>query len=190
MLKSLTKSVFSWMFEEYRINWIVGSQADRAASSDDAVQLLGRKELAQIKISSTYKIRNAASFNASGLKGYVLMVGEQPAAVAHFAEPRHYDRASTWPLGPDEVALMDIATEEGMRGQGIAARLINGAEHHYRSLGAQRLIAFIWWSNTPSLRAFHKAGWKRIGLSLEAKVQGRWRAIRIPLSNYSIVSNR
>ncbi|MEJ2410290.1 MAG: GNAT family N-acetyltransferase [Novosphingobium sp.] len=169
------------LFDEYRINWIVASPSGRRVPPERDMRPVGREEHALLAGSPTYKVRNALSFGAAGLDGFALIVDEKPVCVAHFANPGQYDRASTWPLAEREVALMDIATEEEGRGKGIAARLIIGAESHYVSRGAGRLIAFIWWSNTPSVRAFRKAGWRRIGLSIEVRRAGHWFGLRCPL---------
>ena len=77
---------------------------------------------------------------------------------------------------------MDIATEEFARGKSYASALIAGVTERYMAQGTHRLIAFIWWSNTPSKRAFVKAGWRKIGLSIEVKIAGQWRGMRVPLS--------
>jgi L-amino acid N-acyltransferase YncA len=68
----------------------------------------------------------------------------------------------------DEVALVDLAV-----------RLIPAAMRAYLAQGYKRLVAFIWWSNAPSIRAFSKVGWQRIGMSVEWTIAGRWFAIRI-----------
>ena len=91
------------------------------------------------------------------------------------------DRAATWPLRPSEVAVMDLATEDALRGRGLAVRLMQATTSAHLARGKSRVIAFIWWSNTPSLRALTKAGWRRIGLSVEVLVAGKWLALRLPL---------
>jgi RimJ/RimL family protein N-acetyltransferase len=59
--------------------------------------------------------------------------------------------------------------------------LIRAATRRYLTEGRRRMIAFIWWSNTPSLRAFKKAGWKRIGFSMELRFGKHWLRLRVPL---------
>jgi L-amino acid N-acyltransferase YncA len=101
--------------------------------------------------------------------------------VVHFANLSQYDRAGTWSLRDGELALMDIVTEESARGSGLAVRLLEQTATQYLRLGTKRLIAFIWWSNGPSVRAFRKSGWHRIGLSVEWKIGARWFHLHIPL---------
>lgn len=181
-MKSLAKAVMGKLVAEYRINWIYA--ADRPDAAPDPAFAIGPENSlhrAALHASPTGKMRNSQSFARAGLAGVVLAQAGHPLCVAHFAEPGQYDRCSTWPLRNGEVALMDIATEERARGQGLAVHLIRGATRHYLSLGHTRLIAFIWWSNAPSIRAFTKAGWRRIGLSIDVRGGRRWRSLRIAL---------
>ena len=131
--------------------------------------------------SATPKMRSSLSFTRAGLTGLALVEEGRPVSVAHFATPADYDRAATWPLRATEVALMDIATEDAQRGRGLAVTLIRATTAHFLGAGKSRVICFIWWSNTPSLRAFTKAGWRRIGLSIEVCIGGKWLALRLPL---------
>ncbi len=182
--KAIIKSALNLCFDDYRINWIFASPTETKSSSgklnDVAVAITaGHRQI--LANSLTAKMRGSVSFNKSGLDGYVIEQFGQPLCVAHFADCARYDRAGTWPLAADEMALMDIATEEEMRGRGLAVRLISATTKLLLEQDKRRLIAFIWWSNTPSVRAFKKAGWRRIGLSIEILRASKWRSFRIPL---------
>lgn len=184
--KSLIKDALASLFEDYRINWIYASASINAdtesGNQPDSIHAISDGDVNALETSQTPKVKNSASFNKAGLEGYVLTDNGQIACVAHFADAAHYDRAGTWPISPDEMALMDIATEERAKGKGYAARLIAYATRLYHQNGKSRLIAFIWWSNKPSVRAFTKAGWQRVGFSFEICRNGTWRGVRIPLA--------
>jgi RimJ/RimL family protein N-acetyltransferase len=178
--KAMAKSVLNRLFRDYRINWIYASSAtkrDIAATP----QPLSPVQIDALLTSPTAKMRNAARFSQGGLDGFAMEVDGTPACVAHFADHARYDRNGTWVIGNNEIALMDIATEEAMRGRGLAVQMITAMTQHYITQGRDRVIAFIWWSNTPSVRAFDKAGWKRIGVSIEVAFGGRWRTVRLRL---------
>ena len=182
--KAIIKSALNLCFDDYRINWIFASPTKTKSSSgklnDVAVAITaGHRQI--LANSPTAKMRGSVSFNKSGLDGYVIEQFGLPLCVAHFADCARYDRAGTWPLAADEMALMDIATEEEMRGRGLAVRLISATTKLLLEQDKRRLIAFIWWSNTPSVRAFKKAGWRRIGLSVEILGANNWRSLRIPV---------
>lgn len=181
-VKSAIKAVAHRLVSEYRINWIYASRPTGHAREDDPdVKPETAADRVSLANSTTRKVRNSQAFAVAGYFGMVLSDGDQPVVVAHFARPDQYDRSSTWPLRAGEVCLISIATEERARGQGLAPRLIRAATARYLSRGCNRIIAFIWWNNRPSLRAFAKAGWNRIGFSIELRIGTRWLALRIPL---------
>lgn len=180
--KRVLKCLLGRVTSDYRINWIYAT--DTLPVSDDeafSIEPETAAHRAALRASSTGKMRNSQNYADAGLIGLVLTETGQPLAVAHFAEVNQYGRFSTWPLKNGEVALMDIATEESERGRGLAPRLIRAATRHYMTQGRKRLIAFVWWSNNPSIRAFKKAGWRRIGCSVELRFGGHWLALRGPL---------
>jgi hypothetical protein len=183
-LKSNIKSLLNRFFAEYRINVIYASRSEPTQNRShlyDAIYPVSNAYYAALANSPTAKMRNSAGFYESGLDGFVIEQDGRLVCVAHFADQARYDRAQTWPLAKTEMALMDIATEEVMRGNSLAVRLICSATEMYLNQGKRRVIAFIWWSNTPSVRAFKKAGWYRIGFSIEALVMGKWLSLRIPV---------
>jgi GNAT superfamily N-acetyltransferase len=184
-LKQAGKAVLGRIVADYRINWIYAADDLQAIPQDDpdvATVPLTSELAAALDLSTTGKMRNSLSYRRAGLDGLAIADGGKPVCVAHFADPARYDRTSTWPIRADEMAIMDLVTEDAMRGRGLATRLLAAAARIYLSQGKRRAIAFIWWSNTPSLRAFSKAGWRRIGFSLEFSSAGHWHAIRIPFS--------
>lgn len=181
-IKKLARRLLRRLASEYRINWIYATDLPPKLAHDTfAVEPETAAHRTLLLASSTDKVRNSQSYANAGLAGLVLVQNGHPLAVAHFAEADQYHRTSTWPLRPGEVCLMDIATETHARGRGLAPRLIAAAARHYLAQGRTRLIAFIWWSNTPSSRAFEKAGWRRIGFSTELRFGRHWLTVRIPL---------
>jgi RimJ/RimL family protein N-acetyltransferase len=183
-IKAFIKSALNRWLTDYRINWIFASPPKSISPNadwNDVAVTITTEHRQILAASPTAKMRGSVSFNKSGLDGYVIEQSGQPLCVAHFADCARYDRAGTWPLGVDEMALMDIATEEAMRGRGLAVRLITATTKLLLNKGKRRVIAFIWWSNVPSVRAFKKAGWRRIGLSVEILSANSWKSVHIPL---------
>jgi len=175
------------IFKDYRINWIYAADAgyrtphvhgDTPHPVDGELQRL-------LALSTTPKMANSLTYTRAGLEGFAIVREGLPLCVAHFARKEQYGRSATWPLGSNEVALMDIVTEGAARGQGLAPKLIAATTRHYLDAGFDRLIAFIWWRNSPSLRAFTAAGWYRAGLSIELQFARRWRCYRIRLRRHN-----
>lgn len=185
-MRSLTKTVLSRLTAEYRINWIFASSFGREVPAGNATVLQPSGEWIEALASSpTERMRKSAAYARCGMNGYVMVARDRPVCVAHFAEPHEYERSATWPLKDGEAAMMDIATEEAERGRGLAVEMIRATSGIYEEKGHKRLLAFIWWSNRPSVRAFSKAGWRRIGLALEMRVSQHWLVLHIPLESLS-----
>jgi hypothetical protein len=182
-VKALLRRMLGAVLGDYRINWIYAIDRPAHVPSSEGYDIRPVDDTMHpaIALSSTGKLANTLSYARAGMAGLALMREEKPLCVVHFARPDQYARSDTWPLRPGQMALMDIATEESARGQGLAPCLIAASARHFLEHDAQRLIAFIWWSNTPSVRAFTKAGWRRIGLSIEICLAGHWLALHIPL---------
>jgi GNAT superfamily N-acetyltransferase len=183
---SLAKSVLSRLTAEYRINWIFASAYGQSGVAKPAAVLQPSDAWIEALASSpSDQVRKSAEYARCGMAGYVIVEQDRPVCVAHFAEPHEYERSATWPLKEGEAALMDIATEEAERGRGLAVDLIRATSDAYQTKGHKRLLAFVWWSNTPSVRAFSKAGWRRIGLALEMRVSQHWLVLHIPFESLS-----
>lgn len=183
-MKRLFRAALGWLVDDYRINWIYATTtpSPMPPRPGDSIIVTNDALRAKLAVSPTDKVRGSLSYARAGLEGLVLVRQGEPLCVAHFARAHQYDRAATWPLRQGDIALMDIATQESARGQGLAPQVIAAASRHFITKAQSRLIAFIWWSNAPSVRAFAKAGWRRIGFSVEWQMAGRWWNVRLPLS--------
>jgi RimJ/RimL family protein N-acetyltransferase len=184
-MKSLIRSMLHAIFADYRINWIVAAEPDtlrhKQPSQFVPIIPLSDDHCQRLLHSETDKMRNAVSQAKGGLTGFVIADNAQPICVAHFATRAQYEYMSTWPITQSQIALMDIATEEDFRGRGLAVQMIEAMTMRYMEQGYDKIIAFIWWSNAPSVRAFSKAGWKKIGFSVEILVADKWRSLRVPI---------
>jgi RimJ/RimL family protein N-acetyltransferase len=183
--KDLGKAILTKLFKDYRLNVIYASDGppniEGSTPAHPGFTSVGPSQLAAMEHSQTAKIRGSAGYGRAGLKGFAIVDQGIPVCAAHFAASAQYNRAGTWPLKHGQLALMDIATEESARGRGLAGQLIAQSTQYFRAHGAEAVIAFIWWSNTPSLRAFTKAGWRKIGFSVELLIGGKWRSLHIKL---------
>lgn len=63
-------------------------------------------------------------------------------------------------LANDEAKLVQITVAEKYRRQGIAQALLEAAAKTAAARGFRRVLCRIWHSQTASIRAFEKAGWK------------------------------
>lgn len=124
------------------------------------------------------KTAKAARFMITGAYAHaVLADGVSPAAIAFFYDSGVFGSHDILPLGACETALVELVTAPEHRGRGLASALIAESSNAMFERGSKRQRAWIWWSNTPSIRAFRKAGWRRTGFTLQFRVG----AIRIAL---------
>jgi GNAT superfamily N-acetyltransferase len=136
---------------------------------------------ATLKQLADFALINACSgFVHDESKCYVWMVGGAPAAVCvYWWNPLYATRRNFWPLIDKEAKLIHIETAETMRGKGIAAALIAASSYEMIAKnGFRRLFARVWHSNTPSMRAFVRSGWRQIAFVLECDTRLRKKPIR------------
>lgn len=162
--------VLRWLarmvFGDYRLNWVLRSACPpvlapvlpagtvvRRITAEDRV-LIGRDDNPRFRDSP----------GDVGTASFVLVADRAPRCVAQFVAPADYRDATIWPLAPDSLALVNIVTRADSRGRGFAPLLIAAAT---TLAGGGPAICFIWWNHHASLRAFRRAGWRRIGFSVE-----------------------
>lgn len=92
-----------------------------------------------------------------------------------------YLKRNFWPLQAGEAKLVQIITLPQMRGAGVATLLISQSCRDMAARGFTKAFARIWHSNTPSIKAFERAGWVRIALVLEINPFRRSQPHRIRL---------
>lgn len=161
---------------DYRLNWILRSP-DRALARDLPTTMQVRRARAAdgVAIGATADAKFRASMAAAQADAgaFVLTRDGRPCGIAFFVDRDDYRDDGIWPLASGELALTDIVTNHADRGQGVASRLIAAATPMALA-DAHRpgpAICYIWWNHAASLRAFRRAGWRRIGFSIE--VTGR-----------------
>lgn len=113
---------------------------------------------------------------------YACMKGTRITALCFFWYGERYSTRNFWPLSEGEAKLVQIVVLPEVRGQGIASNLIQFAAQDMYQRGFRNLYARIWWSNTPSLRAFERAGWRRVAAVVDACVVFRKESFRLKLT--------
>lgn len=126
-------------------------------------------------------IRDQAGYAGTGASAYACFDGERIVGICFYWFGERYLQRNFWPLKDGEAKLVQIITLPDMRGRGIARALIAGSSELMREKNFHRLYARIWHSNTPSLHAFERAGWRRVATVIEINPLRRSRAVRIRL---------
>ena len=159
----------------------------------------------EVKLSSTYDIRSVGAMDidtspATLIREQVWYCGPGSHAYACFADGtivgvcfywfgERYRSRNFWPLGNGEAKLVQIVALPEMRGRGVATQLIEESGLDMARQGFDRMYARVWHSNTPSLRAFEKAGCRQIALVIEVNPFRRARPIRFTF-NYSAAGKK
>ena len=124
-------------------------------------------------------IANLASYGGEGAYGFGAWnsAGELVAACWFWDEARYRSR-NFWPLKKGQAKLVQINTSKGYQGKGIASSLLLFATEKMICNGFKQIYARIWHSNTPSLKAFEKTGWKYVAFVVEIFPLGRKKPFR------------
>lgn len=113
---------------------------------------------------------------------YACMNDSRIVGLCFFWYGKRYGTRNFWPLEEGEAKLVQLVVLPEMRGRGIASRLIKFATHDMSRWGFRYAYARIWWSNTPSVRAFKRAGWRRVATVIEVYLRDRAKPLRLKLT--------
>ena len=187
-LTDLTKRLVRHVVRDYRLNWVLASSgAEPLLPLPAALDFMPLDEASLQTIAATADIqfRKSVGYDRIGATGYLLSKQGEPLSAAHFVDLTRYENATIWPLGTDEVALLNIVTQDAAQGLGYAPILIAHATAAMLSPRYRRAIAFIWWNHRASLRAFKRAGWHRVGFSVGIVGKGGTeRHLHIPVPRF------
>ena len=187
-ITQLAKRLARHVVQDYRLNWIYESTCpDAVLPLPDGVDFARLDDAGLLHIAATndLQFRKALGYDRLGAEGYMLAHDGIPLCVAHFVDLARYENITIWPLRADEVALLNIVTDKAAQGRGYASVLISNATPAMLSPHFTRAIAFIWWNHRASLRAFQRAGWHRVGFSVELTGKhGRVRHLQVPIPTW------
>lgn len=132
-----------------------------------------------IRASPDAVIREQAEYAGPGSYAYACFDQDRIVGLCFYWFGTRYLQRNYWPLADSEAKLVQIVSIPEMRGRGVATRLITSSCQELVQKGFRRTYARIWHSNIPSLRAFERAGWKKIALVIEINPLRRGRPIRM-----------
>lgn len=124
-------------------------------------------------------INEQAGYGGTGTDVFICRNSEKIVGVCCYWSGDRYRERNFWPLKKDEAKLVQIVVEPDQHGAGVAPTLITQSCNEMLRAGISRCYARIWHSNTPSIRAFEKAGWGHIATVIEVLPFGLARRCRI-----------
>lgn len=132
-------------------------------------------------------ILQQVGYLGSGTFAYACLEGERIVGVCFYWFGERYRERNFWPLLEREAKLVQIISLAEMRGRGIASRLIELSCQDLLAQKFERVYARIWHSNLPSIKAFERAGWKRISLVIEINPLRRAQSIKLRINSKLLI---
>ncbi|MBN9460418.1 MAG: GNAT family N-acetyltransferase [Burkholderiales bacterium] len=149
-----------------------------AGSNRFEFRSVGRVE---IDSSTDSLIREQAGYLGTGTASFGCFLDGALVATCHYWYGERYATRNFLPIAPNEAKLVQITTARDVRGQGVASALIAYSAREMFRQGFDALYARIWHSNSPSLRAFEHAGWRRACFVIEVSPFWRNSPVRIEI---------
>lgn len=181
-MTNFIKRLLRFLFGEYSFYYIYG----RNCTSEIAISLATKFRLVpvernEINNSADELIIQQAWYFGDGSHAYACMDGSRIIALCFFWYGERYRQRNFWPLADKEAKLVQLIVLPEMRGRGIAGNLIKFSTKDMSRRGFRYMYARIWWSNTPSLRVFERAGWRRVATVFEIYLLDRKKPFRLKL---------
>ena len=183
-MKDLLKKLLRLLFGEYAIYRIYTRStegAPPARSSKSAGFTVKEVGTAELMASPDELIREQGFYLGSESIAFACYESDRIVGVCFYWFGDRYRTRNFWPLASRQAKLVQIITIPAMRGREVAPTLIADSVHALREKGFERVFARIWHSNTPSLRAFTRAGWNCIGTVIEVNPLRSQRPVRLRL---------
>ncbi len=120
-----------------------------------------------LKTSGDPRIQEHFGYSGSESLCFGCFFNNQLVGVCFYWFGDRYRKRNFWPLKEWEAKLVQIIVMPEMRGHGVATLLIRCSAVEMARQGFADLYARIWHSNHPSLKAFERAGWRRVAFVAE-----------------------
>lgn len=182
MMKELVKKLASMVLGEYSAYYIYASPVGDASPTRSGMTETFRVERVDafaLESSADPWVRDQAGDAGPDSQAYACFDDDRIAGLCFYWFGHRYLQRNFWPLADGEAKLVQIISHPDMRGRGIATQLVVSSLQDMVQHGFCRAYARIWHSNTPSIRAFERAGWVRVALILEINPLRRSLPIRM-----------
>lgn len=183
-MKEMLKHVLRLLLGEYSIYRIYTREtadAPPARSPKSAGFTVREITATELLASPDHIIREQAFYLGNESIGFACYDGARIVGVCFYWFGARYKTRNFWPLAERQAKLVQVITLPEMRGREVAPTLVAMSTSAMRDKGFERNFARIWHSNTPSLRAFGRAGWSYVSTVVEINPFRRSRAFRIRL---------
>lgn len=180
-MKQFAKALLRLVFRDYSLYRIytcatTAPLAPRTAKS--AALVVREVGLADLAASGDADIAEQSGYLGAGSHAFACFDGARIVGLCFYWHGARYLERNFWPLQAGQAKLVHIMTLPEMRGREVASTLIAESCRAMAAHGFDRNYARIWHSNTPSIRAFTRAGWQRVATVVEVQPAGTRRNLR------------
>lgn len=189
-IKEYAKQLTHMLLGEYSIYYVytVAAQDSLPKLPDSAAAYsVSAVDESDIRASPDALIQEQLGYAGAGAHAYACFEGGRIVGICFYWFGDRYLKRNFWPLKTGEAKLVQIISLPEARGRGVAARLVSASCQQLLKNEYTRVYARIWHSNTPSVRAFERAGWARIALIFEINPLRRSQSLQI---RFNLVRNR
>ncbi|AZP12223.1 GNAT family N-acetyltransferase [Undibacterium parvum] len=189
-MKQLLKALAKILLGEYALYYIYTRSAKDSPLAPAKVPhafTVQTVDAAMILKSEDPLILQQAGYLGSGTFAYACLEGPRIVGLCFYWFGERYRERNFWPLLEREAKLVQIISLAEMRGRGIASRLIEISCQDLLAQKFERIYARIWHSNLPSIKAFERAGWKRIALVIEINPLRRAESFKIRINSKLLI---
>ncbi|WP_182915777.1 GNAT family N-acetyltransferase [Massilia cavernae] len=166
----MAKKVLHLLFREYSIYdiYACGTAAEVPPRSERSAAFSVREVgVAELAASSDAQIAEQSGYLGEEARAFACFDGSRIVGVCFYWYGGRYLKRNFWPLEARQAKLVHIMTLPEMRGREVATTLVAESGKAMGAHGFERNYARIWHSNTPSIRAFTRAGWQRVATVIE-----------------------
>lgn len=160
MLKQLARLLLG----DYQAFWILARQSVPGGRPIDRPGELVALQATDLAACAQQVLAEQAWYLGPEAKAFGWRVNGELQALCVYWHGARYRPRNFWPLAAEEAKLVQVITAPCARGRGFAGKLIAASADAMAAEGFERLLARVWLTNTPSLRAFRSAGWSRVAL--------------------------
>lgn len=184
-MKQLAKAILRLIFRNYSVYRIYTCSTTAAVAPrtpKSAALEVREVDLADVSASGDADIVAQAGYLGPGSHAFACFDGARIVGICFYWHGNRYLQRNFWPLQARQAKLVHIMTLPEMRGREVASRLIADSCKAMEAYGFERNYARIWHSNTPSIRAFTRAGWEPVATVVEVQPVCMRRNLRFSFS--------
>jgi RimJ/RimL family protein N-acetyltransferase len=180
-MKQFAKAILKLVLRDYslyRIYTCATSAPELPRSKKSATLVVREVGLAELAASADADIADQSGYLGAGAHAFACFDGARIVGLCFYWHGERYMQRNFWPLQARQAKLVHIMTLPEMRGRAVASTLIAASCQAMAAHGFDRTYARIWHSNTPSIRAFARAGWQPVATVVEVQPAGMRRNLR------------